>query len=115
LDVFNLLNLGYVLDEESGVEESQDWSKALSLGEQQRLGFGRVIVAKPKMCFLDESTSALDVDNQRAMYQLLQNENITYLSVGHRPNLVEFHDTVLEIIGDGSWKIWTKEEYLAKK
>ena len=65
------------------------------------------------MAFLDEATSALDVNNQRTMYQLLQKEDITYLSVGHRPNLVEFHDIVLEVVGDGSWKIWTRDEYLA--
>ena len=106
------INLEYILDYENNVTtDSHDWSKLLSLGEQQRLSFGRVIIAKPKHVFLDEATSALDPNNQSKMYQLLKNENITYLSVGHRTNLIQFHDTVLQIIGDGSWKLWTANEY----
>ena len=112
----DLVNLEYILDyEDMEDKESRDWGKLLSLGEQQRLSIGRVLVARPTMVFLDEATSALDVDNQARMYKLLRDENITYMSVGHRANLVEFHDTVLQIVGDGSWKMWTREEYLIRQ
>merc|ERR1712098_235539 len=111
------INLEYVLEYEDmgNKKESQDWSKLLSLGEQQRLSFGRVIVANPTMVFLDEATSALDGTNQARMYHLLQSHNITYMSVGHRNNLCVFHDTVLQIVGDGSWKMWSRKEYLENR
>merc|ERR1712146_709418 len=51
-----------------GVEE--DWSKMLSLGEQQRLAFARVLYNQPQVVVLDESTSALDLETERVMYNL---------------------------------------------
>ena len=119
--ILGQINLEYILeydeDEATNTKEKEnrdgkDWSKLLSLGEQQRLSFGRVIVANPMMVFLDEATSALDATNQARMYHLLQTHNITYISVGHRNNLSVFHDSVLQIVGDGSWKMWSRDEYL---
>lgn len=110
--ILQRVNLEYILDYENN-EDSQDWSKLLSLGEQQRLSFGRILASKPpQMLFLDEATSAMDVENQDLMYRLLQNENITYLSVGHRQGLIEYHHIVLQIIGDGSWKLWSRDNWL---
>jgi len=37
-----------------------EWSSTLSLGEQQRIAFARVLLASPRLVLLDEATSALD-------------------------------------------------------
>lgn len=83
-----------------------DWSNMLSLGEQQRLAFARLLVNRPKVVVLDESTSAMDVESERRMYELLQsfptNQRLTYVSIGHRPTLVTYHDTRLELHRDGA-------------
>ena len=110
------LNLSYILeynttDDDSNDDGSKDWSKLLSLGEQQRLAIGRVLLKQPKLVFLDESTSALDTQNQSQMYQLLQDYGITFVSVGHRPNLHAFHENVLVVLGDGNWKYMSSQEY----
>ena len=42
-----------------------DWSKVLSLGEQQRVAFARLFLKKPAIAFLDEATSALGEENER--------------------------------------------------
>lgn len=69
-----------------------DWSDILSLGEQQRLGFARVLTNRPSLVLLDESTSALDLATEARMYALLEAaEGVTYISVGHRPSLRRFH------------------------
>lgn len=82
-------------DEYKGLYSRLDWSKTLSLGEQQRLAFARIIYNKPSVVFLDEATSALDLDSEESMYELLQVLNITYLSVGHRPSLLKYHNKKL--------------------
>lgn len=74
-----------------------DWPKVLSVGEQQRIAFARVLLAKVKFVLLDESTSALDIPTERAVCQLLQDAGAGYVSVGHRSSLLPFNDSVLEL------------------
>jgi len=80
-----------------------DWPRLLSLGEQQRLAFARLLLNSPKFVVLDEATSALDVKTERKLYASLVERNISFVSVGHRPTLTAFHNTVLELHGDGKW------------
>lgn len=74
-----------------------DWSTQMSLGEQQRLAFARVLLANPALVLLDESTSALDTTNESKLYSILQDQKMTYISVGHRDSLRQFHNTVLDM------------------
>jgi putative ATP-binding cassette transporter len=75
------------------------WDKSLSLGQQQRVAFARVLLHRPSWIFMDEATSALDDDNQALMLRLFVEElkGATILSIGHRPGLEEFHTRVLTI------------------
>ena len=54
----------------------------------------RVVLSKPRLVLMDESTSALDVDNESRLYSLLRERGVTFVSVGHRPTLADFHDQV---------------------
>lgn len=89
-----------------------DWTNVLSLGEQQRVAFARLFLHQPKFAFLDESTSALDEDNQDHLYALLKKSGIGYISVGHRTTLIGHHDRVLELDRSGSWKLRDATEVL---
>jgi len=88
-----------------GLNTVLDWSNTLSLGEQQRLAFARLVINRPKLVVMDESTSALDVVAERKMYTLLKNFSsaadgglgLTYVSVGHRPTLLAHHDLKLSL------------------
>lgn len=84
-----------------------DWAAELSLGEQQRLAFARILLSTPDVVLMDESTSALDSTNERVLYTALKNAGITFVSVGHRPTLLEYHEKVLVLEGDssGSWSM----------
>ncbi len=77
--------------------EEARWDRTLSLGEQQRLAFARVLLHRPRWVFLDEATAALDEANQDAMMALLRAElpGTAVVSIGHRPGLERHHDRVL--------------------
>jgi len=74
-----------------------DWAATLSLGEQQRLGVARCLLAKPKLALLDEATSAMDATRENIVYTALHDAGITYVSVGHRHSLIAHHSKVLNI------------------
>ena len=77
------------------------WDNELSLGEQERLAFARLLLLhKPGWVFLDEATAALDEDSQGRVMGLFNDElkNTTVLSIGHRPDLIAYHTRTLQLI-----------------
>ncbi|KAH9676861.1 ABC transporter D family member 2 chloroplastic [Citrus sinensis] len=58
------VKLGYILPRLNSLDTTYEWSSVLSLGEQQRLAFARLLLSKPQIVLLDESTSALDEANE---------------------------------------------------
>jgi len=81
-------------------DDSIEWTDVLSVGEQQRIAFARLLFQKPKpsIVFLDEATSALDEASERKMYELLAGEKYTVVSVGHRSSLMQFHSKRLRFV-----------------
>jgi putative ATP-binding cassette transporter len=88
-----------------------EWAKLLSLGEPQRLAFARVLLAEPRYAMLDEASSALDAPNEALLYGQLADSGITPVSVSHRPWLLRFHHQVLDMPGDGSWRLVPADRY----
>jgi vitamin B12/bleomycin/antimicrobial peptide transport system ATP-binding/permease protein len=84
---------------EGDLDRDERWDRTLSLGQQQRVAFARVLLHKPRWIFLDEATSALDDENQASMLTLFTEElaGASVLSIGHRPGLEEFHTRTLHI------------------
>ena len=95
-EVMQLCLLGQLAER---LDESCDWARVLSGGEQQRLSFVRAILAKPDWLFLDEATAALDSAAEAAVYDALKAElpHTTLVSIAHRESLKKFHDLELRI------------------
>ena len=91
----------------SRLDEVDDWSRILSLGEQQRLAFARVLLVKPDWLFLDEATAALDEPREAELYEMLVRElpDMSIVSVGHRSTLYAQHNQELKITTEGSWQL----------
>ncbi len=91
----------------SQLDVEGDWARILSLGEQQRLAIGRVLLNRPQVVFLDEASSAMDEGLEYAMYKLLRQSlpDAILVSVGHRSSLLEFHTQELELLGEGKWRL----------
>jgi vitamin B12/bleomycin/antimicrobial peptide transport system ATP-binding/permease protein len=104
-DVLRQVQLPHLVDRLD--EEGVDWSRRLSPGEQQRLGFARVLLTRPRVVFLDEATSALDEGLEQALYTLVREElpESVVVSVGHRSTLSRFHAERLELLGEGRWRV----------
>ncbi|MEM1170558.1 MAG: ABC transporter ATP-binding protein/permease [Cyanobacteria bacterium P01_H01_bin.35] len=98
--VLKQVNLPELAERFSGLDTIEDWDSVLSMREQQRVAFARLLLTQPRYAILDEATSALDVQNEQSLYQHLQTLSTTYISVGHRPTLLQYHHRVLEVLGD---------------
>jgi putative ATP-binding cassette transporter len=95
--ILQQVNLPNLVERCGGFEVERDWADVLSLGEQQRIAFARLLIAKPKYVILDEATSALDIKNEENLYQHLLDTQTTFMSVGHRPTLFKYHQITLEL------------------
>jgi len=105
INALKRVNLAHLLGPNNSVLVTDDWRKRLSGGEKQRLAMARLLLASPKMAFLDESTSALDDENEMLLYKTLQTKGSSYVSVGHRKELYKYHSHVLELNKDKTWTV----------
>lgn len=89
------------------LDETADWTRILSPGEQQRLAFARAVLTHPRIAFLDEATSAIDEGLEYTLYSMLRDElsGGILVSVGHRSTLDVFHNRQLELRGSGRWSL----------
>lgn len=99
-----MVGLKQLVSRVKSFDASMDWLNALSLGEQQRIAFARLLLAKPRMAFLDEATTALDLESEHALYKVLRSELESYVSIGHRDSLMAYHDVRLELLGEGKYR-----------
>lgn len=110
--ILETVNLPNLIERCGGLDVEADWGKLLSLGEQQRLAFARVLLAEKPYVILDEATSALDEKNEAVLYDQLRQSSVTLVSVTHRPQVAKYHTHVLMLEGKGTWELKTAEEYL---
>lgn len=108
--ILQMVNLPDLAERFGGFDVQKDWSEVLSLGEQQRVAFARLLITRPRYAILDEATSALDIGNEKNLYQHLLETNTTFISVGHRPTLSQYHQQILEFLEGERWQIKSSPE-----
>jgi vitamin B12/bleomycin/antimicrobial peptide transport system ATP-binding/permease protein len=101
------VNLADLAERFGGFDGVEEWGDVLSLGEQQRLTFARILLSKPDFAILDEATSALDLANEAKLYDHLRHTGTTFVSVGHRESLSKYHQNTLELGADHTWVLRT--------
>lgn len=91
--IAKMLQLCHLQKFQNNLHEIKNWSKELSLGEQQLIAFCRIFLYQPDIIFLDEATSALDEKMEADLYkQLIERlPETTVISIGHRETLNKFH------------------------
>src|SRR5262249_32418258 len=111
MEILEQVHLPNLVERMGGLDTVNDWAKLLSVGEQQRLAFGRVLVHKPNIVILDEATSALDSANEASLYSRLRESGTTLISIAHRAAVLRYHTHVLKLIGDGAWELHEASGY----
>jgi putative ATP-binding cassette transporter len=111
LEILQLVHLPRLAERVGGLDAVQDWAKLLSVGEQQRLAFGRVLVHAPGIVILDEATSALDSANEASLYARLRESGTTLISIAHRAAVLRHHTHVLHLTGEGAWEVHEASNY----
>ena len=83
----------------------------ISGGELQRMGLARALAGKPKLLILDEVSSALDVESERAVMEEIKRYKgkMTIIAIAHRLSTIRHTDTIHVMAGgeikeSGSWE-----------
>jgi putative ATP-binding cassette transporter len=97
-EALEIVGLGHLVKKLD--DEDAQWDRTLSGGEQQRLAFARLFLHKPNVVVMDEATSALDPDSQAMLMEKLGEKlpKTAIISVGHRPELEQFHERKVHLI-----------------
>ncbi|GAA6617375.1 ABC transporter ATP-binding protein/permease [Scytonema sp. NUACC26] len=109
------VNLQNLLTRVNSFDTEVPWENILSLGEQQRLAFARLLMTRPSFTILDEATNALDLNNEGNLYQQLQQTKTTFISVGHRESLFKYHQWILELTFGSNWQLVSVQDYKLQK
>jgi ATP-binding cassette, subfamily B, bacterial CvaB/MchF/RaxB len=72
-----------------------DMGSSLSGGQKQRVILARALYRDPKLLFLDEATSHLDVMKERLVNEAVRRLELTKVIVAHRPETIRSADRVL--------------------
>jgi putative ATP-binding cassette transporter len=85
------------------LNDTDNWSMALSGGEQQKLAVARALLQRPDWLFLDEATSAMDEASERQVYEALRAQlpHATLVSIAHRAAVAEHHSRRIAFARDG--------------
>ena len=112
--ILHEVKLEYLLKREGSFNVVKDWKDVFSGGEKQRVSIARVLFKNPKLVVLDESTNAVSTDVEDYLFELLKSKKIPFITLSHRPLLMKYHDYILEIEEEGTWKLHdlTSEENL---
>ncbi|MBY0275505.1 ABC transporter ATP-binding protein/permease [Candidatus Binatia bacterium] len=105
VSVLQRVGLADLPSQVGGLDAAPKWKDLLSLGEQQKVAFARLLLDRPDCAFLDEATSALDPASETLLLQQLAATGMTVVSVRTRVELLELHDVLLELLGDGAWRL----------
>lgn len=107
LRILRTVDIEHIVDRDGGWDAEEEWRDVLSGGLQQRVAMARLFYHAPKYAILDECTSSVTLEVEKAMYDTAKALGITLMTVSHRRSLWKYHDNILQFDGQGHY-IFTK-------
>ncbi|HCA5146409.1 TPA: peptidase domain-containing ABC transporter [Acinetobacter baumannii] len=74
-----------------------DMGSSLSGGQKQRILIARALYQKPKILFMDEATSHLDIRKEKEINQMISDLKITRVIIAHRKETIMSADRVISL------------------
>ncbi|KAL9104759.1 MAG: hypothetical protein Q9163_000309 [Psora crenata] len=103
LTYLEAVDITQVVDRPKGWDAEDEWPSVLSIGLQQRVAMARLFYHKPKYAILDECTSSVTLEIEKAMYDTAKALGITLMTVSHRRSLWRYHGWILQFDGQGGY------------
>ena len=97
------VDIASIIDRPKGWDAEDEWPTVLSVGLQQRVAMARLFYHKPKYAILDECTSSVTLEIEKAMYDMAKALGVTLMTVSHRRSLWRYHGWILQFDGQGDY------------
>lgn len=111
LQVLQSVNLGHMPQVAGGLDARMNWKTALNKSEVHRLVLARIVLGKRQCVIADEVSYALEEGDNELLYAVLGTLGATVISVGQPAQLAQFHDFILELADDGTWKYYPAKDH----
>ena len=73
-------------------------NNTLSSGQMQKISFIRALLSEADILLLDESTSNLDVETKKLIFNILREKKITIINATHSIDEFNYFDNHLKIL-----------------
>ncbi|MCJ1418165.1 hypothetical protein MMC32_004510 [Xylographa parallela] len=103
LRILGTVEIEHIVDRVGGWDAEEEWRDVLSGGLQQRVAMARLFYHAPKYAILDECTSSVTLEIEKAMYDNAKALGITLMTVSHRRSLWKYHGHILQFDGQGEY------------
>ena len=97
------VDIAHIVDRPGGWDAEDEWNTTLSIGLQQRVAMARLFYHSPRYAILDECTSSVTLEVEKAMYETAKELGTTLMTVSHRRSLWRYHGWILQFDGKGGY------------
>lgn len=108
----------FIMQLENGYKtEVNERGTRLSTGQRQLISFARALLANPRILILDEATSSIDTNTEKALQEGLQKllEGRTSFVIAHRLSTIKNASKIMYIDNGKILEMGTHQELMAKR